>query len=284
MYLIADSGSTKTEWLLLDSAGDTIDAFFTKGFNPNLISTLSIVDELRKTPAFLNAIAKTKKIFFYGSGCSTNELNAVVYDAFRFFSTTTDIEIRNDLFASVHATAGNEPAIVCILGTGSNSCYYDGETVSGDDFSIGYILGDEGSGSYLGKKLLHDYFYHLMPETLQHAFHEKYHLSREELIEKTLRKPRPNEFLGSFTPFLKEHIETPYCMHLVKESFTEFIRYFVVRFPNYSEVPVHFTGSVAANFTKLLTEVANENSIILGKILASPMEELSKFIRNHKLK
>ncbi|MFN0275476.1 MAG: hypothetical protein ACKVPJ_07015 [Chitinophagales bacterium] len=279
MILLADSGSTKTEWLVLDATGDSIDSFYTKGFNPNHVSTMFMVDELKHSTQFMKAVQQTGKIFFYGSGCSTPELNGVVSEAIRFFNSSAIIEIKNDLYASVHATAGNQPAIVCILGTGSNSCFYDGNKVSSDDFSLGYILGDEGSGSFLGKQLIHDHFYHIMPENLHKAFHIKYNISRNEVIERIYRKPMPNEFLASFTPFLKEHIHEEYCLQLVKGTFQSFLQHFVLRFENAKNVPVHFTGSVAANFKDVLSDTANEYEIKIGKILTSPMEELSKYIQ-----
>lgn len=281
MILVADSGSTKTEWLVLDGAGDSIDSFFTKGFNPNIVSTLFIVDELKHSASFLKAVQQSEKIFFYGSGCSTPELNTIVHDALRFFNTTADIEIKNDLYASVHATAGNEASIVCILGTGSNSCMYDGNKITGDDYSLGYILGDEGSGSYMGKQLLHDHFYHIMPENIHKAFHIKYNLTRNEVIERMYRKPMPNEFLASFTPFLKEHVLEPYCIALIRNSFSEFIKHFILRFEKAKHLPVHFTGSVAFNFRDILQQTADEYSITTGKIISSPMQELALYIQKN---
>jgi len=152
----------------------------------------------------------------------------------------------------VHAVSGDDPGIVCILGTGSNSCYFDGEKVHGETFSIGYILGDEGSGTHLGKQLLRDYFYEILPKALREKFRQSYLLTREEVIEHVYRRPRPNEFIASFIPFLKENISHPYCDEMVRASLREFLKIFVLRFTESTWQPVHFVGSVAWVFSDLL--------------------------------
>ncbi|MBC8046845.1 MAG: N-acetylglucosamine kinase [Fimbriimonadaceae bacterium] len=281
MILIADSGSTKTEWVVLDAQGDAIDTFITKGFSPNSVSTLFIVNELKNSAPFMKAISFVQKIFFYGTGCSSPETNAIISDALKFFINETEIYIQNDLYASVHATAGSEAAIVCILGTGSNSCYFDGTTVHGDDFSLGYILGDEGSGSFMGKIILRDYFYNNMPDDLHKTFQLKYNLFRNDVIESIYRKERASEFLASFNPFIKEHISHAYCRQIVENSFQLFIKHFVLRFDNVASMPVHFTGSVAYNFKEILTDIVQKNNLQCRKIIASPMGELVKYIKKN---
>lgn len=281
MILVADSGSTKTDWAVLDQHGDVVDTFITRGFSPNSVSTLFIVDELKRSPQFLKAIAHIHRIYFYGTGCSSPEANKIITDALSFFTSTAHITVQHDLYASVHATAGNEAAIVCILGTGSNACYFDGNTVSGDDFSLGYILGDEGSGSYMGKLLLHDYFYGLLPEELHKAFHIKYNLLRNDVIEKVYRRERANEFLASFNIFIKENITHPYCTSLVHSSFSSFVQYFVLRFAESRQLRIHFTGSVAFTYIDILQAVMAEHKLQCGKVIASPMDDLLVYIKQN---
>lgn len=279
MILIADSGSTKTEWVLLDITGNKIDQFITKGFSPNSVSSLFIADELKNTSSFMKAIPHTKQIYFYGTGCSSPDTINIISDAIKIFNVQAELHIQNDLYGSVHATAGNEEAIVCILGTGSNSCYFDGEKVYNDDLSIGYILGDEGSGSFMGKQLLKDFFYHSMPQDLHKAFHIKYNLQRNDVIERIYRKERANEFLASFVPFIREHADHTYCKQLIEFSLQQFIEIFILRFENASKLPIHFTGSVAYNFRDVIFPLLEKNHLHPGKIIASPMNDLIEFFQ-----
>ncbi|MBC8172320.1 MAG: N-acetylglucosamine kinase [Chitinophagales bacterium] len=281
MYLIADSGSTKTDWVVLDAQGEVPETFFTKGFNPTIVSTLFIIDALKQSAQFLKAIPATKKIFFYGSGCSTPELNNVIIEAFRLFSPAVEIEIKNDLYASVHATTGNDPAIVCIIGTGSNACSFDGNQVTDDDFSLGYILGDEGSGSYLGKQLLKDFFYDTMPAAVSKAFNDRYHLKRNEVIERIYRRERPNEFLASFVPFIRDHIQNEYCRQMVEDSFDSFIQYFILRFAHAGDVSIHCTGSVGYYFKDIFEICLHKHTLKPGKILVSPMDGLVRYVKKY---
>ena len=276
MILIADSGSTKTDWLLISDNGEQ-QQFYTKGFNPNYTPEDEITSEIKRNNALTESAKKVKQIFFYGSGCSAPPLNAIIEHSLRNFFPDAAMTIQNDLFAAVHAVAGDTPGIVCILGTGSNSCYFDGQNVHGETYSIGYILGDEGSGAYLGRQLLRDYFYEIMPKSLQEDFRKKYLLTREEVIEHVYRRPRPNEFIASFLPFLHENISHPYCADLISVSFHDFLRVFVLRFTESTWQPVHFVGSVAWIFSDILKKECAALSLQTGNILRSPVTGLAAY-------
>lgn len=283
MYLLADSGSTKTEWVLLNDELEIKEKITTSGFNPNIVSTADIINALSKENIFLQHTYNVDKIFFYGAGCSHDAVNEIIKNALLYFFPKTETTIKNDLYAAVYATAGNEPSIVCILGTGSNSCRFDGQNIYEDNYSLGYILGDEGSGSYLGKKLVRDYFYHALPADIHQEFYSRFNLKREDVIEQVYRKSKPNLYLASYVPFLKENIRNSYCSNLVFNAFDEFINYFVMRFTNYNTLRVHFAGSVAFEFSDILISVLEKHHLKTGKIIASPMQNLIQYTI-HKLK
>lgn len=277
MYLLADSGSTKTEWVLLDNDLQITEKKTTSGFNPNMVSTADIINELSGEKIFVQHAHTMHKIFFYGSGCSNDAVNGIIKKALQYFFPEAESTVKNDLYAAVYATAGNDASIVCILGTGSNSCRFDGENIHEDTHSIGYILGDEGSGSYLGKKLLHDFFYDMLPAEMHLKLQSRYKLTRDDVIEQVYRKSKPNLYLASYMPFLKENIHNTYCYNLVFNAFEEFTNYFVLRFANYNKLPVHFAGSVAFEFSDILISVLKKHNLKTGKIIASPMENLIQY-------
>jgi glucosamine kinase len=276
MILIADSGSTKTEWIVLDNDKNTRN-FFTSGFNPYYFKQDEIERILtRELPSDLN-YPEINKIFYYGSGCSTEYNISIVQNAFESVFETTDITIYHDLLAAVHALLGRNAGIACILGTGSNSCAYDGEKIVQQVPSLGYLLGDEGSATAIGKKLITAIIYKEAPEALVNAFHKTYNLSLGQILDAIYRKEKPGVFLSGFSRFVGEHIYHPFCRNLVSEVFDDFIRVQLSKYDNYRTIPVSFTGSVAFHFSEILKERLAKQEIIMGKILASPAEGLITF-------
>ena len=275
MILIADSGSSKIDWRLLTLDGTIVQAN-TPGFNPYY----QPVEDLRKNfkdivlPKITNDV---HKIFFYGAGVSSEKNQSTVRDAFFEFFHKATIELGWHLSAAARSLCGREPGIACIMGTGSNSCLYDGEKIVGNVANLGWILADEGSGANIGRKFLVDYLREIMPATLRQQFHARFPFTREEFLEHVYQKERPSAFLASFTKFIFQHLKEPYCYKLVYSSFAEFYENNVMKYENYKNLKVHFTGSIAFYFSDILRQVANDKGITVKNILEGPIAGLTLF-------
>ena len=275
MILIADSGGSKTDWRLLEADG-TIDQAGTPGFNPYY----QPIEDLKKNvnevllPRIKHPVTK---IFFYGAGVSSMKNQLTIKSAFLEFFPEAHIEIGWDLLAAARALCGHEPGIACIMGTGSNSCLYDGQNIVGNVANLGWILADEGSGANIGRKFLVDYLRERMPEGLRKQFHERFPLTREEFLEKVYQQERPSAFLASFTKFIFQHLKEPYCYELVYNSFSEFYENNVMKYENYKNLKVHFTGSISFYFSDILRQVANDKGITVKNILEGPIAGLTLF-------
>lgn len=276
MKLIADSGSTKTHWSLIEN-GELIKEIFTNGINPFYQNTSEIAAEINT--GLFPQIAEPEKIseiHFYGAGCSFPEKKKKVSDALKSFFAEAIIEVESDLLGAARSLLGQEKGIACILGTGSNSCYYNGAEIEQNVSPLGYILGDEGSGAVLGKLLVGDCLKNQIPENLKEAFFKKYNFTAAEILENVYRKPFPNRFLAQFTPFLADHIEEPYVFNLVYDAFDSFICRNVLQYP-LEDVKIGFIGSVAYYFQDVLEIVASERQIPILKIEKNPMAGLIKY-------
>ena len=275
MILIADCGSTKTDWVLCD--GDNIIARTrTQGLNPphqeseEIFAILSA--ELPK-----EFVAHTPgKIYFYGAGCAYETANNRMSRALEKFFTTKNIHIHSDLLAAARALCGHEEGIACILGTGSNSCLFNGKEIIANTPPLGYILGDEGSSAVLGRRLVGDCLKNQLPEAIRNEFLSEYELTQEIILERVYRQPLANRFLASLTPFLSKHRDVPEIHKLLVESFTDF---FVRNVKQYRRpwLPIHFVGSIANAFSSELREAAESLGMELGNIMQSPMEGLVRY-------
>ncbi|MFN8888014.1 MAG: N-acetylglucosamine kinase, partial [Cyclobacteriaceae bacterium] len=217
------------------------------------------------------------KIFFYGTGVSSEKNQRIIQEAFLTHFKDAQIEVGWDLLAAARALCGREPGIACILGTGSNSCLYNGEKIIGNVANLGWILADEGSGTSLGKKLIFDRFRKKMPAKLEEQFNTRFPWSREEVLEKVYQQEKPGAFLASFAKFIFQHLKEPYCYNLVYESFSEFYENNVMKYENYQNLKVHFTGSIAFYFSDVLRQVANDKGITVKNILEGPIAGLTLF-------
>ena len=275
MILIADSGGSKIDWRLLTLDGTIVQAN-TPGFNPYYQPIEDLTKNFREVivPKVTDGI---NKIFFYGAGVSSEKNQLTIKNAFLEFFPDAQIEIGWDLLAAARALCGREPGIACIMGTGSNSCSYDGEHIIGNVANLGWILADEGSGTSIGKKFLVDYLRAVMPEGLRKQFHERFPLTREEFLEHVYQKERPSAFLASFTKFIFQHLKEPYCYKLVYSSFSEFYENNVMKYENYKNLKVHFTGSIAFYFSDILRQVANDKGITVKNILEGPIAGLTLY-------
>ena len=276
MKLIADSGSTKTDWCLMD--GSTImKRIKTKGFNPFFETEKEIEYELSN--ALVPKIPRGTKIdaiHFFGAGCTPEKAPIVARALMMQVSDEARVEVCSDMVGAARALCGNEPGIVCILGTGSNSCEYDGKIIVKNVSPLGFILGDEGSGAVLGKILVGDLLKNQLGEELKEKFLAQYHLTTAEIIDRVYRQPFPNRFLASLQPFMEDNLDNEAIFYLVMEAFSHFIARNVMQY-DYQHLPVHFTGSVAYAYRKVLEKSAELTGIQLGIITNSPMEGLIKY-------
>lgn len=277
MIIVADSGSTKCDWVLVSSNGDEISTK-TMGFNPFFHSSEFIVEELSKNPVLTQYKDDLTAAFFYGAGCSSDERKLLIENALRrVFPNLTECKVEHDLTGAAIATAGDQAGIACILGTGSNSCFWDGEHAMEIRPALGYVLGDEGSGSYFGKKMLVDWLYDRMPEGLYSKFTEEYNLSKEKIFKSVYNEPHANVYLASFMKFASEHKEHKYIKQLIYKGLASFISTHVWCFTNFREVPVHFVGSIAYYFKEQLELVAFNHNFTVGKVVKRPVLSLARY-------
>lgn len=276
MILLADSGSTKTDWLLLDR--EPI-AFQSVGFNPFYQTQEAILEALRTQVLPHTEPNEVRQVFFYGAGCADAVTSLPVTNALAaLFPTAETIEVNSDLLAAARALCGHEAGIACILGTGANNALYDGEKIVNNIGSLGFWLGDEGSGGYLGKQLVVGYLHNELPAGLHEAFQKSYpEVTRLTILERAYRQPFPNRYFASFSTFLGQHLTDPFIGTLVSNAFRTFLDMYVCKHPNAAALPIHFTGSVAYHFREILSQVLGEKNMGLGTIQRSPMPGLLCF-------
>jgi glucosamine kinase len=277
MILIADSGSTKTSWFYSDN-GNHSEYFSTTGINPFFRNSEDIAADLQE-----NLLPKLEgtvtEIYFYGAGIINEEKGAIVKSALAKLFPSAQINVWSDLLAAARSTLGDKSGIACILGTGSNSCLYDGSRIIKNVSPLGYILGDEGSGAVLGRKLLGDFLKGILPDQLSAKFQKRYPLSYSEFLESVYKKEKPNKFLAEFVPFLSKNLNETYCSDLVKNAFEDFIQRNVLQYPACEKVPIGFVGSVAYYFQDQLKSVLSKNNLNMGEIVKNPLEGLIEYHR-----
>ena len=277
MILIADSGSTKTDWCVVEN-GVLVQQIFTKGTNPFFQSEEEISNEI--ATALLPEL-KTDEfdaVYFYGAGCGFPDKIEIVHRAIsKQLKVKGNVEVATDMLAAARGLCGREAGIACIMGTGSNSCYYDGENIIANVSPLGFILGDEGSGACLGKLMVGDLLKNQMNPELKEKFLKQFNLTPADIIDRVYRKPFPNRFLASLSPFLAQNINEP-CVHeLVLNSFKAFFKRNIMQYENYQNLKVNLIGSVAFYYKEVLAEAAEAMGIQLGTIIQSPMEGLIKY-------
>lgn len=276
MLLIADSGSSKTDWRLISPDG-AVKPAASAGFNPYFQTSEEIYTEiLRALPPQLGTLG-VKEIYFYGAGCSTENNRGIVQEGLGKLFPAALIHVSHDLLAAARALCGREAGIACILGTGVNSCLYDGGGIVEGRPSLGFWLGDEGGGGYLGKTLMQHYFHEEMPGDVRQQFEDAYHPVVGTVLENAYRKPFPNSYFAAFSRFLSDRLDHPYCRQLVQNGFSLFFERYVSKYTNSRQYPVHFTGSVAYYFRDILQEAAREKGLRLGNVLKNPIEGLISY-------
>lgn len=277
MLLIADSGSTKTDWrcIALDS---TVVACQTDGINPYYQTTEQIRTTLVSQLIPNLPVDAIGTIFFYGAGCSGPSVNGLVESALRTVLPGADsVYVASDMLGAARAAAGQSAGIVCILGTGANACCYDGTQITRGIQSLGFWLGDEGSGGYLGKTLVRAVFQKTLPADLIDRFQNRYQLDRPTLLDNAYKKPNPNRYFASFTPFLSEHQGNPAVQMLVIDAFRLFLQTYIQPFPESAQWPVHFVGSIAYYFQELLQSAVEQANVTMGCVLKAPIDQLVQY-------
>lgn len=274
MLLVVESGSTKADWLLVDNGNETV--FVTMGFNPYFHTKEDILNELNGNYDLTSIKDEVMDLFFYGAGCSIPELNSIVKSSLSSYFKNATVKVDHDLKACAYACYSGVPEIACILGTGSNSCYFDGKHLSEAIPSVGHILGDEGSGSYFGKRILSDFLYKRLPSDMSEEL-EDLGLNKEVIVEHVYLQPNANVYIASFMPILIRHKKLDYCQNVIREGIRKFIDIHVKCYDNYHDVEVNFVGSMAFLLKEELYAVCEEEGIVLGAIIRKPIQNLVKF-------
>ena len=273
--LVADSGSTKTEWCLTD--GKQRKTWMTQGLSPYFLTSVQIEEAIRAELLPQMDDVLPGQVYFYGTGCKAENNAKLVHKALHAVWPKAKIEVTHDLMGAARALCGQEPGIVSILGTGSNSCYYNGKEIEKNNPGLGFILGDEGSGAYLGKKVLQYYLYDTFDGDLRYRFDQKFGIQRDDILDNVYRKPLPNRYLASFTPFLAENRGHFMVENILEDSLNEFFFNHLYKYRESWTVPLHFTGSVAFHFRDVLETLCNLYELQLGRVLKNPMDGLALY-------
>ena len=281
MILIADGGSTKADWIALDNDKNELFRVRTLGLNPAVVPEEELTNRIINMFQLINIKDEVEEIYFYGAGCGTQKPVQILKNVMESIFTNADIHIAEDMLAAVYAASGKNPAIVCILGTGSNSCYYDGEKMHMKVASLGYILMDEASGNYFGKQLVRDYYYEKMPKRIAEAFEEQYDLEADNVKYNLYRQPNPNMYLASFAKFMFEFKEDKYIKKIIRKGFREFFKYRILPYQLPSDTKVYFIGSIAHYFRDSLEKVAGKYEYTITDVIQRPIDNLIEYHRNH---
>lgn len=275
MIIVADVGNTTADWGVIYK--NKILYYKTTGFSPYFTKPNEIINLLEKELLPNIDVKLVRSLFFYGTGCSSDVNKNLIKETLSNIFGNAEIFVDSDLLAAAKALCGNNEGIACILGTGSNSCYYNGNKIQDNKLSLGYILGDQGSGAYLGKRLLYDYFHNKLPENLKNEFVKFANVSDKEIISTLYSTDKPSSYLASFAPFLHKHCNNKYVNDLLTDSFNEFIVNCVKIYPESKHLPINFVGSIAYLYKDLISTLLKTNNLQAGKFISSPIKDLSIF-------
>jgi glucosamine kinase len=276
MILIADSGSTKCSWALVDQQGNLIKEISTIGFNPYFIDKKNILKELEQSN-LTNYSKEILEVFFYGAGCSSKDKNKIISDSLQSFFINSKIVVKHDIDAACYAMYKGNPNITCILGTGSNSCFYDGKEIIENAPSLGFLLGDEASGNYFGKKLLTLYFNNLMPEDLKVKFESGFETDLSIIKENIYNNNRSNVYLSKYFPFITENKNHPIIQDLIFNALNDFFNLHVCCYENYKDLEINFIGSVGYFLSDEINIVAKKHNCMIGDVVKNPINNLINF-------
>lgn len=278
MILIADGGSTKADWILLDKYGVQVFKTRTDGLNPEILSESLLISRIQENKDLLSCKEQVTNVYFYGAGCGTERLTMLLEAVFESFFVNAKVVVREDTYAAVYAVT-TKPGIVCILGTGSNSSFFDGEHVETRIPSLGYILMDEASGNYFGKKLIQDYYYGRMPESLAKHFATQFDLDADTIKKNIYKKENPNAYLAKFVEFILRNERNNYFNDVLRAGMNEFFENRVLTYPEAKTMPIHFVGSIAYFAQDAIDYVAKIHNVEIGNIIRRPIDGLIEYHR-----
>ena len=275
MILIADGGSTKASWCMIDDQGVTSN-FDTEGYNPHFVDAEYIIQSIHANfPARIEK-NRIREIYFYGAGCMAGK-SVIVEHALNAVFPQAKTEVSMDLLAASRALLGRTSGFAAILGTGTNTCLYDGRSMIQNIDSLGFLLGDEGSGGAIGKRLLSDYMRDYLPDNLTKDFFNSYRLTFDDIMHEVYTQPMANRYCAGFCKFIIQHMDEDYMQQLVRLSFRDFFSNLVSRYPKYQSYSFNCVGSIGYGFRLILTGVANDFGMTVGNIIQSPMEGLVRY-------
>jgi glucosamine kinase len=281
MLIVADGGSSKTDWIL-QNPDKSIEKHHTHGLNPFFSSEKDIIRNINQYRPFGEISDHVSEIHFFGAGCSSPDRREIISNALSSKFKNAFISVESDLLGTALATCKDKPGFSCILGTESNISYFDGNEIHYSNHGLGYLLGEEGSGTYFGKKLITDFLYKRAPEDIINLFFNTYQINKEIVIKNVYQKAMPNFYLASFAQFMGKHKEHPYIQNLLKAGFTEFITTHICSYPNYKDYYCHFVGSIGFHFKETLQDVCLSHQINVGKIIEKPIDDLFDFIKKRE--
>lgn len=276
MILIAESGSTKCNWVLSDSKGILKTKFDTIGFNPYFINSKNITNHLEDSD-LKKYKSRVKYVFFYGAGCSSKEKNNIVEKSLTHFFKNATIKVKHDLDAACIAMYNNKPNITCILGTGSNSCFFDGKKIIKNSPSLGFIIGDEASGNYFGKNILKLYFNKLLPAELTKKFEKEYDVHWPNIANNIYNHNKANVYLAKYFPFISKNKKHPIINSLINESLEKFFEIHVICYKNHKNLDINFVGSVAYFLSDEIYKTAEKYGCKVGNIIKNPIDKLTGY-------
>lgn len=278
MILIVDSGATKSDWIALNPDGSEFFATQTLGLSPEVLTREVIEDRLANNFEISKHRQKVTQLYFYGAGCGTDRMKRFLSEIFKAFFPKAKVDVKEDTYAAIYATTQiGKQGIVCILGTGSNCSYYDGHQPFQKVVSLGYILMDDASGNYFGRKLLRDLYFHKIPQDLALRFSKEYDLEADAIKEHLYKQPNPNTYLATFARFLIENKEHSYCKGVIMKGLQQFVNNYIMQFELATKVPCHFVGSIAYFLKDELQQVLHNNDLVMGNVQRRPIEGLVEF-------
>ncbi len=281
MKLLVDSGATKADWIALDDNGNRLFTTQTLGLSPEVIDKEEAVERLEARFDIYNNRNDVTHLYFYGAGCGTDRMKKFMKNLFTEFFPKAEVYVHEDTYAAAYATnPTKEKAIICILGTGSNCSYFDGEELHQKVQSLGYIAMDDCSGNRFGRDLIRAYYFNKMPAKLAKIFEEEYDLDPDAIKHNLYKEPNPNAYLATFAKFLIQHKDDDFIKEIIIEAMQTFVDFYITQYDNAHEVPVHFVGSIAFYLKTELAEVLTKNGLKLGNVLRRPIDGLIEY---HKL-
>jgi len=281
MILIVDSGSTKTDWIAIDNQGNEVFETQTRGLNPTMLSNEILNERIRNNFDIYNNRDKVEKIYFYSAGLGVDSTKQRILKVFKTIFKNSDYDVKEDTYAAVYSVVDKEvPAIVNIIGTGSNCTYFDGNEISQKVNSLGYVLMDYASGNYYGKYLIRAYYFNKMPEKLREEFNKKFDLSANTIKENLYRKENPNTYLASFAKFIIDNKTDSYFKDIIEKGLRRFIEYQIMQFDNYKSVDIHYVGSIGYYLKEDIIKVGKEYGLKTSKFVKKPIEGLVNYHKN----